>query len=43
MRPGHLRLGDSGLLTLQEYGWIDLGFRLGEQRSRSTLWTEPAG
>ncbi len=29
----HLRrpIGDSGLLALQEYGWIDLGFRLGQQ------------
>ena len=24
-------IGDSGLLALQEYGWIDLGFRLGQQ------------
>jgi hypothetical protein len=24
-------IGDSALVALQEYGWIDLGFRLGQQ------------
>jgi hypothetical protein len=42
----HLRrpIEDSGLLALQEYGWIDLGFRLRPTTVRALwLWTEPAG
>ena len=26
-RASSLRIGDSGILVLDEYGWIDLGFR----------------
>jgi [ribosomal protein S5]-alanine N-acetyltransferase len=35
-------IGDSGLLVLREYGWIDLGFRLGQQHWRKGLATEAA-
>lgn len=35
-------IGDSGLLVLQEYGWIDLGFRLMQQHWGKGLATEAA-
>src|SRR5258708_14656599 len=36
------RIGDSGLLELQEYGWIDLGFRLAQSYWGKGLATEAA-
>jgi RimJ/RimL family protein N-acetyltransferase len=36
-------IGDSGLLVLQEYGWIDLGFRLAQPCWGQGLATEAAG
>src|SRR5690348_11981481 len=36
-------IGDSGLLVLQEYGWIDLGFRLAQPYWCQGLATEAAG
>ena len=38
---GHL-IGDSGLLVLQDYGWIDLGFRLAQPYWGKGLATEVA-
>jgi ribosomal-protein-alanine N-acetyltransferase len=35
-------IGDSGLLELQEYGWIDLGFRLAQPYWGKGLATEAA-
>lgn len=35
-------IGDSGLLLLREYGWIDLGFRLGQQHWGKGFATEAA-
>jgi RimJ/RimL family protein N-acetyltransferase len=35
-------IGDSGLLELQEYGWIDLGFRLAHSYWGNGLATEAA-
>ncbi len=35
-------IGDSGLLVLEEYGWIDLGFRLAQQHWGKGLATEAA-
>lgn len=35
-------IGDSGLLELQEYGWIDLGFRLAQSYWGNGLATEAA-
>ena len=35
-------IGDSGLLELQEYGWIDLGFRLASPYWGKGLATEAA-
>jgi [ribosomal protein S5]-alanine N-acetyltransferase len=35
-------IGDSGLLVLPEYGWIDLGFRLARQHWGKGLATEAA-
>src|SRR6266481_9703405 len=35
-------IGDSGLLALQEYGWIDLGFRLAQPYWGQGLATEAA-
>ena len=35
-------IGDSGLLVLQEYGWIDLGFRLAQPYWGQGLATEAA-
>lgn len=35
-------IGDSGLLVLEEYGWIDLGFRLAHQYWSRGLATEVA-
>ncbi len=35
-------IGDSGLLVLQEYGWIDLGFRLAQPHWGKGLATEVA-
>jgi len=35
-------IGDSGLLVLQEYGWIDLGFRLAQPYWGKGLATEAA-
>jgi RimJ/RimL family protein N-acetyltransferase/predicted metal-dependent hydrolase len=36
-------IGDSGLLVLQDYGWIDLGFRLAQPYWGQGLATEAAG
>ncbi len=36
------RIGDSGLLVLGEYGWIDLGFRLAQAYWGNGLATEAA-
>ena len=36
-------IGDSGLLVLHEYGWIDLGFRLAQPYWGQRLATEAAG
>lgn len=35
-------IGDSGLLVLREYGWIDLGFRLAQQHWGKGFATEAA-
>jgi hypothetical protein len=35
-------IGDSGLLVLQEYGWIDLGFRFAQPHWGKGLATEVA-
>ena len=35
-------IGDSGLLVLEEYGWVDLGFRLTQQYWGRGLATEAA-
>jgi|SRR5215472_7055041 len=35
-------IGDSGLLVLEEYGWIDLGFRLAQEHWGRGLATEAA-
>jgi RimJ/RimL family protein N-acetyltransferase len=35
-------IGDSGLLVLEEYGWVDLGFRLGQPYWGQGLATEAA-
>ena len=35
-------IGDSGLLVMEEYGWIDLGFRLARQHWGKGLATEAA-
>jgi len=35
-------MGDSGLLVLEEYGWIDLGFRLAQEHWGRGLATEAA-
>lgn len=35
-------IGDSGLLELREYGWIDLGFRLAQQHWGKGFATEAA-
>jgi [ribosomal protein S5]-alanine N-acetyltransferase len=35
-------IGDSGLLVLKDYGWIDLGFRLAQQHWGKGLATEAA-
>jgi len=35
-------IGDSGLLVQEEYGWIDLGFRLAQQYWGRGLATEAA-
>ncbi len=35
-------IGDSGLLELQDYGWIDLGFRLAQPNWGKGLATEAA-
>ena len=35
-------IGDSGLLVLEEYGWIDLGFRLAQPYWGQGLGTEAA-
>jgi RimJ/RimL family protein N-acetyltransferase len=37
-----LPIGDSGLLLLKEYGWIDLGFRLSQNYWGKGLATEAA-
>ena len=37
-----LAIGDSGLLVLEEYGWIDLGFRLAQPYWGQGLATEAA-
>jgi RimJ/RimL family protein N-acetyltransferase len=40
--PHQLPIGDSGLLLLKEYGWIDLGFRLAQSHWGKGLATEAA-
>jgi [ribosomal protein S5]-alanine N-acetyltransferase len=35
-------IGDSGLLVLEDYGWIDLGFRLAQQHWGKGFATEAA-
>jgi ribosomal-protein-alanine N-acetyltransferase len=37
-----MAIGDSGLLVLEEYGWIDLGFRLAQPYWGQGLATEAA-
>ena len=39
-RGRRLPIGDSGLLVLEEYGWIDLGFRLAQPYWGQGLATE---
>ncbi len=41
-RASALAIGDSGLLTLEEYGWIDLGFRFAQTYWGKGLATEVA-
>jgi RimJ/RimL family protein N-acetyltransferase len=41
-RRSKLPIGDSGLLLLKEYGWIDLGFRLAQPYWGKGLATEVA-
>ncbi len=41
-RHGKLPIGDSGLLLLSEYGWIDLGFRLSQPNWGKGFATEAA-
>jgi RimJ/RimL family protein N-acetyltransferase len=40
--PHQLPIGDSGLLLLKEYGWIDLGFRLAQSHWGKGLATAAA-
>lgn len=37
-----IAIGDSGLLVLEDYGWIDLGFRLAQQYWDMRFATEAA-
>ena len=41
-RDSGVAIGDSGLLVLQDYGWIDLGFRFVQQYWGRGLATEVA-
>jgi len=41
-RDSGVAIGDSGLLVLQDYGWIDLGFRFAQQYWGKGLATEAA-
>ena len=41
-RRSKLPIGDSGLLRLKEYGWIDIGFRLAQPYWGKGLATEAA-
>src|SRR5215469_17336560 len=41
-RDSGVAIGDSGLLVLQDYGWIDLGFRFVQQYWGRGLATETA-
>src|SRR5215469_1019880 len=41
-RDSGVAIGDSGLLVLQDYGWIDLGFRFPQQYWGRGLATEAA-
>ena len=41
-RTSGVAIGDSGLLVLEEYGWIDLGFRLAQPYWGKGLATEVA-
>jgi len=41
-RDSGVAIGDSGLLVLQDYGWIDLGFRFAQQYWGKGLATETA-
>ena len=41
-RNSEVAIGDSGLLVLQDYGWIDLGFRFAQQYWGKGLATEAA-
>jgi|SRR5215472_8995684 len=41
-RHNKLPIGDSGLLLLPEYGWIDLGFRLAQPKWGKGFATEAA-
>lgn len=41
-RASGLAIGDSGLLVLEEYGWVDLGFRFAQPHWGKGLATEVA-
>lgn len=41
-RNSDLAIGDSGLLVLEEYGWVDLGFRFAQEYWGKGLATEVA-
>ena len=41
-RDSRVAIGDSGLLVLQDYGWIDLGFRFAQRCWGKGLATEVA-
>jgi len=41
-RDSGVAMGDSGLLVLQDYGWIDLGFRFAQQYWGKGFATEAA-
>ena len=41
-RDSRVAIGDSGLIVLQEYGWVDLGFRFARQHWNNGFATEVA-
>ena len=41
-RDSGIAVGDSGLLVLQDYGWVDLGFRFAQPYWGKGLATEVA-